>query len=212
MGAGDDEYWESVEPKRFIVEVEDSERRFLPFLLEAEAPQRGLGKCLGLPIGDERSVPLYSAPTRSVDTGMAILRASLRDPSRGTPAAWALLEVRVGNVWAQGFSDENGNLALIFSYPDLVHAIPDSPLERLPLSRQRWQVDLIAHYSPAKPTPTVPYLRDVLMQPAASLWEDGNLDSPLTSETLTFGKELVLRSRGASLPDPLPDVLITAAL
>jgi len=59
MGAGDDEYWESVEPKRFIVEVEDSERRFLPFLLEAEAPQRGLGKCLGLPIGDERSVPLY---------------------------------------------------------------------------------------------------------------------------------------------------------
>jgi hypothetical protein len=56
IGRGDQQFWESFDQglsrrRRFVIEVEDGWRRFLPFSFTAELPHRGLFElpCLGSP-------------------------------------------------------------------------------------------------------------------------------------------------------------------
>jgi len=101
-GAGDAEFWDNLDPLSrlpFVIEVVDYTRRFQPFLFSADLPVRGLFtlECVsGSPPDKARPVvPLYSAPSRAVPGGMAVLRSSLWNPLVDAPAAWAMLEGRI---------------------------------------------------------------------------------------------------------------------
>lgn len=162
------------------------------------------------------ALPLFSAPTRSGGGGLATLRASLWDAYADAPAAWALLEARIGGgPTVRGLADELGRVALVFPYPEPSGFAEQSP-PSAPFTKLEWPVQLFASYMPQRPVPTLPSLPDALAQPRAKLWADSGLDAPLTQATLRSGQELVVRSFDTS-PEaplggrPLPVLLITPA-
>lgn len=236
-GAGDEDFWTHLPPPQsFIVEVVDRERRFQPFLFEAELPAaRGLFQWLPpfepsppSPPSAAKSVPLYSAPARALDSGMAVVRADLWNPQGNGPAAWAVLEARLGGVLqARGISDARGSIALIFPYPKPTDAPLNSPVEsppvnkNVPLLEQTWELTLSAGYVPAAPPATkpasLPDLRATLEQlgaPPAKLWTDFANEEELAGVTLKYGQELILKSQDSitvSPPAPQSVLFITPA-
>jgi hypothetical protein len=236
QGAGDEDFWTHLQPPQpFIVEVVDLERRFQPFSFEAELPSaRGLFNWLSpfepsppSPPSATKSIPLYSAPARTLDSGMAVIRADLWNSQANRPAAWAVLEARLGGVLqARGISDERGSIALIFPYPKPTDAPLSSPVEsppvnkNVPLLEQTWELTLDAGYAPASPattTPSLPDLRatlDQLNAPPAKLWIDFAAQEELASVTLRYGQELILKSQDSdtvSPPAPQSVLFITPA-
>jgi hypothetical protein len=177
-GAGDDAFWAGVpQGQPFIVEVEDTERRFLPFKLTLNLPQKGIYNWVSplpsaaQPLSPPASVapiPLYSAPTRSTPAGVAVLRAELWDPQTQRPAAWAVIEARVEDLLlARGIADERGRLALIFPYPPpqkfSVTSPVGSPVDASPpaprgpsIYEQEWRITLSAGYAPLASPPSPP--------------------------------------------------------
>jgi hypothetical protein len=179
-GAGDEDFWANLPPgKPFVVEVEDDERRFLPFSFTLDLPQRRIYRWLSpldaspvSPISSPpdtsapvSAVPLYSAPTRTAPAGLAVLRAELWNPLTDAPASYAVVEARTdGQLLARGIADDAGRLALIFPYPQPVKfavispvgsPVGSPPAPRGPaLLDQAWPVTLSAGYTPA--TPPVP--------------------------------------------------------
>jgi hypothetical protein len=165
-----------------------------------------------------QALPLYSAPTRPVTGGMAVLRASLWDSVADAPAAWALLEARAGGQpTARGYADAAGRVALLFPYPEPPSFVQQNPPPPpTPFTRQEWPVSIYASYKPQSPAPRLPDLRATLAQPRATLWADAARTTPLTKVTLRSGQQLVVRSYEASTdaaPDgrPLPVLFITPA-
>jgi hypothetical protein len=238
QGAGDSAFWaDATTPVPFVVEVEDLERRFLPFSFVAELPFKGLynwtsplDPAPASPPDPPRNVPLYSAPTRRVPAGMAVVRAELRDPILDAPAAWAVVEARLeGQMLARGFSDERGRLALIFPHPAPLKfppvSPPDSPpaAQGPPLMQQEWHVTLSAAYAPqSPPSPPAaeaqaPDLRATLAQlltPPADLWLHHGNRVRLTGAVLRYGQELVLQSQDLdnnSPPAPESVLFVTPA-
>ena len=190
-------------PQQVVVEVTDSLRRFIPFSFTATVPTRGLySPACGSPPGPlAPGVPLFSAPARSVPAAMAVVRAELWDPLAGAPAAWAVLEVRAdGLPPVRGIADDRGRVAVILGYPE-----PPGPPISSPgpstgpaLTDQTWTVRVLASYAPHSPVPTLPDLCATLSQPAAVVWADAARTRTLTSATLSFGRELLIRSLDAS--------------
>jgi hypothetical protein len=235
-GAGDDEFWSNLPPPQtFVVEVIDRERRFQPFMFEVELPApRGLFNWLSpiepSPPAGARSVPLYSAPARALNSGMAVVRADLWNAQTSAPAAWAVLEARLdGQLQARGMSDERGSIVLIFPYPKptdspLASPVASPPLNKnVPLLEQAWELTLKAGYAPpeddaaaTKPAP-IPNLRaalDQLNAPQAVLWADFAGLEELASVTLKYGQELILKSQDSitvSPPAPQSVLFITPA-
>jgi hypothetical protein len=232
QGAGDEEFWANLPPKRpFVVEVVDADLRFQPFLLTVDLPVRGLLtlECVlgsppdaGLP-----AIPLYSAPARSVPGAMAVLRTTLavsqaplhpQDPPIAIPAAWVMLEVHVaGHPPVRGFADAEGRVALIFPYPEPLDFAddPESPVSLAagpPLTGQTWIVQLRAMYTPLNPVPAVPDLCTILTQASARLWQDSAQTQQLTEVQLKFGQELVVRSYDTATGKPLANLFITPAV
>lgn len=189
-GAGDEEYWNTLPPPVTVpVEVDDPLGRFLPFGFDAQAPARGLFRlACGSPPGDPLPVELYSAPTRPVPAGMAVVRAELWDADADAPAAWALLEASAAGLPpARGLADAAGRATIVFPYPE-PSGLDGSPpsLDRRALSAQTWTVDVRAYASPQPETPTLrPDLCTVLNQPPAG---------PAVEATLEYGRELVVRT------------------
>jgi hypothetical protein len=184
-GSGDDAFWAAQTPRfDFVVEVTDGSNRFLPFRLPVKLPVCGLGDF----------IPLFSSPARTMSAPMGLIRAQLFDPIRNGPAAWVLVEARVDGVPAgRGLSDAQGGLLVPLPYPEAhpggpVFGSPPSP-GGLKLTDQTWTVDLSFFYSPQEPAAKIPDLNEVLGQGPTT---------PLTTATLRFGQELVLRSRGLS--------------
>lgn len=217
-GTGDTNFWRDLPTSRpFVIEVIDRSWRFQPFSFTAGLPARGLFTWVcGSPLSGAAMVPLYSSPTRPVPGGMAVLRADLWDPLAHVPASWAFLSASAaGQLLAGGFADFYGRVALIFPYPappGFVDAdSPDAPPEivHAPLAQQQWSVQLEAAYAPLFPVPSVPDLCATLTQRLATLWVDSTLTQPLTGAMLTFGQELIVRSRDPAQPSIL---LITPAV
>jgi hypothetical protein len=168
-------------------------------------------------------VPLYSAPTRATQGGMAVLRAELWNPQArdglGAPASYALVEARVaGMPTLRGVADARGRLALVFPYPPPSGETDEHGNTQPPpaFTSQRWDVELRAFYAPAEEASPLPDLKAVFRQPFANLWSDEALSVPLTKAALRFGQELVVRSSGTRAgaplePKPLPVLLITPA-
>ena len=210
IGAGDDAFWRANPPRfDFVVQVQDTANRFLPFQLPVRLPVRGLSD----------GVPLFSSPARVVVSPMGIIRAQLFDPIHRLPAAWTLVEARVeGIVLGRGVADAQGGLLLPLPYPEARNSGPafGSPLgpAGVKLNDQTWQVHLSFFYAP-QPSSSVPDLNQVLKQPPATAWVDEMLSAPLTTATLRFGQELVLRSRALLASPPaspwLSTLLITPA-
>ncbi|MDX6269639.1 MAG: hypothetical protein QOD28_862 [Acidobacteriota bacterium] len=235
-GAGDDEFWNNLPPPQtFVVEVIDEERRFQPFSFEAELPApRGLFNWLSpaepsSPASAQQSIPLYSAPARGIQSGMAVIRADLWNAQANAPAAWAIVEARLdGQLHARGLSDRRGSIALIFPYPKptdspLASPVASPPVNKnVPLLEQTWELTLTAGYAPtddaaaAKPA-SLPDLRaalDQLNAPPAKLWTDFGGAIELMSVTLRYGQELILKSQDSitvSPPAPQSVLFITPA-
>jgi hypothetical protein len=189
----------------FCVEVQDDERRFLPFRFWAHLPAHRLYRleCTSPPLSP--GVPLFSTPNRAVPSGMAVLRADLWDAANQRPAAWAMVEVRVSQRGApvRGLSDDQGRLTVIFPYPEPERFAAGSPATAtgLPLEQQSWPVEIRAFYGATLPPTVSPDLCAVLLQPPARLWATVSLLQPVTGAILRYGQELVVRSLdGGPLP------------
>lgn len=216
-GHGNETFWNSpvAQPRlRWVVEVVDAERRFLPFRFEVAIPHRRVYMGDDLSVGsppEVRGVPLFSSPSRAVPSSRAVLRAELRKwpPPAEKPkkaAAWAVLEARFGgSLLARGVADEEGRVTLIFAWPELPHALSGgsgSPPHGSALRQQAWTIQLRAFYqslTAQSPLPdVVPALLDlgdVLAQsPEAILWTSTAADTPLTDAQLHFGEELIVSS------------------
>lgn len=224
-GEGTEEFWQNLTARNFVIEVNDSERRFQPFQITASLPVRGIYKWIGpvlsSPPTPVESIPLYSSPVRNVPAGMAVLRADLWEAAGDSAASWAVMEATLNDqIIARGIADEQGRIALIFPYPAprpfSISSPPASPLgsppaaTSAPLTEQVWPIGLRAFYtrerpvlSPPNPLPTLPELpelRFTLSQPEATIWADAAISEPLLAASLRYGHELVLQSQAATSP------------
>jgi hypothetical protein len=194
---------EPVPPTRWVVEVVDTQGRFLPLRFTADLPSDVLHDIAllsppfdsDLPIG---GVPLFSAPTRSLLPGLAALSADLRT-SAGTPAAWAIAEALligrngdVGPTLGWGMADQHGSLFVPIQPPRMRSAAagPDPP----------WIVRLILRYAaPADGrTPAIPEWDAALRQPDVTPLDTLSPLDPLDDLSVQAGQTLVLRTAGIS--------------
>ncbi len=155
-GNGDAEFWNENLPERnYIVEVSDIEGRFQPFQFTVEIPVKGIYEWENIPSSSPnrilKSIPLYSAPTRKISGGAAVIRAQLKEIS-GIPASFAVLEARFeGTLVARGIADREGQIVLIF--PPLAPQTnpivsPSGNATRVSLAEQNWNLDLTVKYQP----------------------------------------------------------------
>jgi hypothetical protein len=208
--------------KRFIIEVTDGQRRFLPLVFSMDLPYRGIfptgvaSNALG---GRLPGFYLFSSPTRPVMPSLAVVRAQLEeliDETTRRPAAHAILELQMaGQPTAYGLADERGRVAVFFPYPTFTGTVGGvSPLTSLAaVGPQRWEVSVGVRYDP--PALTVPRgsrlpdLRSICSQAPGIIWSTlavppGLAVTQLSAE-LTFGQELMLRT------DDEPVLLIRSA-
>jgi len=213
-GSGDADFWAANPPQLdFVLEVRDNAGRFLPESLRIKLPQRhplglGIASPVASPLvlqtgGDTAFLPLYSAASRPLPEGMAVLRTELWDADNEEPAAWAMVEATAGEQrTVAGLADAGGRVMLPLPYPKPVVAL-GSPLGSPlggggPITQQSWPVAFTVRYHRRTPAPGVPDLADVLTQPAVTAWQETSLTTPWTSATLRYGRELVLASGGSS--------------
>ena len=217
----DSDPWNPAPAQRaYRVEVTDALRRFQPFSFAVRAPHQGF---LAWQCNEDASppiaapldaIPLFSSPVRPTPITLAALRSQLIDAATGEPAAWALLEVSApGQPAYRGIADDQGRVAVLFAYPEAsaVGAGPSlSPIGPAdpPLTDQTWTLGLRVHYTPRPPGDVSPDLCTTLSQAPASLWEDSNRTSALTSATLRYGRELIVRSTDTS-GRPMSVALVT---
>lgn len=199
--------------RNFVVEVVDTQQRFLPATLRLTAPWPGV-----YPVADVTVAPhgfhLFSAPTRPATSSLAAVRALLAeriDSSTTRPAPYAVLAVQVQGlpevqpIW-HGVADEQGSVAVFFPYPTFTGAAPaGSPLPA-PLTdrRQRWPLS-ISVLSSSAPLPVLvgswqPDLGAIFSQPPSVVWPSRTGNAPVVEyqAELVFGEELVLRTAGDS--------------
>src|SRR5207237_332264 len=109
-----DDPWDPRPPTRkFQVEVVDPLGRFLPCRFSVSAPHKGLDLFAdnsSPPLTQNGAVPLFSAPTRPIPAGLAVVRAELHEVATGRrPASWGFVEAVYfsGGVWriARGMAD-----------------------------------------------------------------------------------------------------------
>jgi len=213
-GSGDDVFWATPPvPARFLLELVDRERRFLPFRFDADAPARGVFRhhcpqAVAPPEVDVPGLPLFSAPGRPVPPGSAVVRADLWDLERDAPAAWAMLEVTpVGAPMVRGIADEQGRVVVLLAYPEPHWPGSSPPPGSRALADQTWSLQLAVRYDAAGANPrppdraagVAPDLCAVLGQRPARLLENPSSATPLTGATLAFGRQLTLRTPGHSV-------------
>jgi hypothetical protein len=201
----------------FIVEVSDLRGRFVPVTFQVDLPYRGIYPTQ--PTGDPGGSPpgaalpgflLFSAPSRELSSGLAVVRAQLVErlgPAQTRPASYAVLEVSApGQPTWIGLADERGTVAVVFPYPRFTTSVgPLSPPVNLVGPRaQSWDITVRARYLPVSQTKPdtvaiLPDLGSILTQPAADLW----LSAPGPGQAelnvqLRFGQPLILQTAGTS--------------
>ena len=200
---------------RFVVSVEDQQRRFLPTVMRVDAPFTGIYPTASAasPPGD--SLPgfyLFSAPWRTA-SALAVVRADLVRQSTGQPAAHAVLELAVeeSGAW-HGIADEAGRVAVFFPVPPFQATLGSSPPgPQAPPAEQQWAVTARVLYQPANlATPAGaawPDLRTILTQAAGRVWPTAaGAPAAQLDATLNFGQDLILRSAGLADATLLIDI------
>jgi hypothetical protein len=216
FGAGDDPYWTNVTTRAFIIDVMDRLGRFQPFRVQVDLPYKGLltNPCaLASPLLETDhalGIPLYSAVTRVVPSGNAVIYASLWDEINARPASWARVEAHLeGKFLMPTFADAQGQVALLFPYPEPFHTVfppLTSPLlgQRPPLVDQTWPIQLDVYYRNWNPIPNVPDLCEVFDQPACNLMSTLSPNTRLIELVLPYGKPVVLRTGSRPTISVLP--------
>ncbi len=206
----DESFWtKNTEVRRMVVEVQDERKRYHPFEVSIDVPNKGFFRWAFdtevSPLSADAWVPLFSTPSRIAPAGMAVIRAELLDSVTGKPAAWALVEaIMGGSVKCRGLSGTDGQLVLMLPYPEPKNASILSPVEsplsgeRTPLLSEGWEVSFGAYYSPLSPMPTIRDLDEVASQSRAMLLTELSPPTELGARTLNFGKELILKPDSGS--------------
>jgi hypothetical protein len=194
-----------VDPVPFRVEVRDGADRYHSFAVHTELPSQGL---LTVPCGSppssppnraSPSLPLFSLPGRTPPAATAVVRARLAHPDR-TPAAHAALDVvaQEGAAPVRGIADWRGEVIVMFPYPSPPGFTGSPPSgSKQPLAQTAWRVTLRAYLPPFTSPPTVDQLPDLcgfLDQSLTTLRTSSSPSQELSEATLTYGRELVLRS------------------
>lgn len=211
--------WETVHgltPKPYLLEVEDRAGRFLPMAVALDLPQGAQGLLVdpsepGDPLGTGGVIPLFSAPSRPLTPGLAVIRGVLAEKATGNPAAFAVLEITAGDGTWHGVADVSGNIALLFAYPRLTQAVGGSG----GLVDAEWEVSLRVLYkppaNPASGKKEMPELRELFLQSQGKLWPPGAIAAVDSwNPTLTYGRALVLSTldpegkHGPFMIDPGP--------
>ncbi len=223
-----DQLWETTPPDQLVaIDLKDDLGRYLPISFVARMPFRGAFKGRGdwlttpllrpVPeIGDEMGVQLWSAPTRPLPAGQAVIRAQLvvGDSQEAPPASYALVEVTqpVSGPPPEepfqhfGITSADGQLILPLPYPP----VPDPPGDDYPpLEQQQFPLTITVRYSDSRTTlvgSDVPDLESILTQPQVDIgtfWDDDDPPELQTSSTLDrvlgFDSILVLRTALGSL-------------
>jgi len=141
------------------------------------------------------------------------VRADLWDAVADAPATGALLQIAgVGaNTWS-GVSDARGSVVVQCPYPEPRWQGASPPPGSAALSQQSWTVDASVLYSPPTASPPAsvsqsdgsPDLCTVLSQTTGTLLASESPSTALPSQTLLFGRELILRSAARSVLLVLP--------
>lgn len=180
-------------PQPFVVRVEDVTGAHLRVVREVVAPVAG-------PIG----VALPRSPSAGAPSGSLAVVAQLVDRA-GDPAAWALVELRIGATVTGGVADARG--AVVIPVPRAVP--PTAP--GTPAQGPVWQVRVRARYRPAdqvlapgtRRPEDPPTSTSVLTQAPCLLDDAGSLVGELVRD-LTAAEPLVL----VSSPPPATSVLV----
>ena len=197
---------ENPKPRAFVVEVVDQRRRYQPFQLTIDVPYEGMyqwnPETVESPPSGRSWLPLYSTSSRHVPAGMAVVRSLLWDPASQVAAAWALIEVMAdGEVIGRGMSGADGQVSVIFPYPEPNTPMPDGSPDSAgytPILAQTWDLSLQAYYLPETPVSEVPDLAKVFRQTPAQLWSDFSTLTELGTQKLEFGTELIVHSTSQS--------------
>lgn len=196
---------------RFIVEVIDGQRRFLPAVFSVDLPYRGIfpTETVSSLLGSRPpGFYLFSAPTRPATPSLAAVRAQLVelvDATTQQPAAHAVLQVQVpGRKSWCGVADERGCVAVLFPYPTFTgtSGVTSPVTPRAGMVPQQWEVNLRVRYAPSvltiPPGAKIPDLRSILSQTPGIIWSTLAVqpEQPVSqlSAQLTFGQELVVRT------------------
>lgn len=215
----DPELWDSQPPDQLVaVDMVDPQGRFLPLSFVAQLPLRGVfrgqGDWLGtsllrpeLPQDQALGVQLWSAASRPLPPGRAVLRAQLVVGAGDMPAAYALMRVRLvtpgpGPAFNHyGLADARGTLVLPMPYP----AVPEPASAETPyppLDQQVFALRITVQYGLTQtrlPDSEVPSLEALLNQPRADIgwrWTGGGSPNLQTRANITanlrFEEPLVL--------------------
>lgn len=198
----------------FIVEVQDTQKRFSPaaFTVELPLPYNGL-----FLVDDNNSSPaltprgfnLYSSPQRISAPQFTFLRGELIDRNTELPASHAVVRVenQQGLQW-YGIADAEGKFAVMMPYPLLHIAFGSSPptSDGVRLSERSWSVTVAVLYEPLNltqlPGSDLPEYSSILSQGQAFLYtESPDTDIGESSELpaeLVYGRDVVITTAGFS--------------
>jgi hypothetical protein len=202
----------------YVVTVEDQLGRYLPAVLVYTMDESGAVLMSGVPDNARgaRLAYLFSAPTRPAPRGMAAVTAYLIDQDTNAPAAWAVVNIRVGSdpeIWS-GIADDSGRALALVPFPVAQSFQAGSPpgSGQANINGDTWPLTVTVQYSPgllgypllgvadlAWPWTDTPNLKDILtLQQTAMVWSNPASPGAEFYATLTFGQSLVLRSSAAS--------------
>ena len=196
---------------RFIIEVLDLKNRFLPttFQVDLPLPNRGLFPMAaqnGTPGDSSLGAYLFSAPSRLVSPGDAVIRAHLVDKDNGRSVPFAILEVRITDTQPQqrwdGISDTQGNVLVQFPMPSLTH-FADAAAAATSLAEKWWRINVRVHYQPnvltLPPGSNAPDLRSIYDQGQGTVWpHQTGPPRNKTNKNLYFRQECILRTDDSS--------------
>lgn len=209
MGAGDAAFWAKAQTQTqdYVAEVRDLLGRYLPMSWHTTAPTLGPFDTSGTAVsaaGLPEPIALYAHPHCVAPSSMAVVRAHLRDKQGQAHVLLrhALLRISyAGKQIAQGFANEDGQVAVVFAHPE-----PASVGD--PGKSFRWDLSFTLHPAAppdgTEPPPSIlPDRQDLLDQDQQVPWhllDTINPDTQATTElgavSLQMGRELVLKTRG----------------
>ncbi len=199
--------------------VEDRLRRFLPAVVQLDAPRRGvalaadaLSGCSSLVWSVPTDTPMFlmSGPERSIPSTSAVVRACLRHHGTGEPAAHAVLVVETAESRAVGVADGLGNVVVTFAYPSFESATTPGSTPAgshgIPTTEQQWPVTIDVRWDPQTlrfPTGVdIPRIHTVFCQRAGTVHADDAGPATATMPaTLEYGVPLILETANPADPD-----------
>jgi hypothetical protein len=191
--------WQSKLPLCLIaIDVEDTQRRYLPMSFVVEMPHKGACK-----------VDLWSAPSRPVPSALAVIQAQIAidNDENPAPAAYALVEVTIPNQGGaapkvhRGLTNDKGTLLLPLPYPQVVAPVALEGFKYPALDKQTFDLTITVRYENTNKLlagSDMPNLEAILSQKPANIITQLNQEqesSKSMSAVLRFDQPLMLRTK-----------------